>query len=394
MLMRRNISLAFDRSRRSSRCAALSQILCLALVVGCTQSGGSATDGGPTVDGAESDADIIDGGVADVPAGDADAPDAPPVDAYVPDSTGPLDAPVMVDAGPTSHPATGVTLLSQQGVYGDFASRSIPSDAITYTPRWELWSDGATKRRWILLPPGTQIDNTNPEHWTLPVGARLVKEFTRDGTLVETRIIEITSSSWTLHTYVWNTAQTDATIAHDGAWNVAGTQHDVPTEHECMMCHESETRGGLGVQAVQLSSSTITVWNNESYFAVPITNPTFGPTGTATEVAALGYLHANCGHCHNPGGYAAVANNMTLRLDAAPKMARYEPGFTTTVNVTVQGNGAGAGKRITPMDPNASAIVRRMSTRGNYDQMPLIGSEIVHDAGVSTVTSWVNTIAP
>ena len=127
---------------------------------------------------------------------------------------------------------------------------------------------------------------------------------------------------------------------------------------------------------------------------MPIANPAFGPTGTATEVAALGYLHANCGHCHNPGGYAATANNMTLRLDAAPKMATAEPGFTTTVNVTVQGNGAGAGKRIDPMNPNNSAIVRRMSVRGNYDQMPLIGSEIVHTAGVSTVTSWVNSIAP
>jgi hypothetical protein len=75
-------------------------------------------------------------------------------------------------------------------------------------------------------------------------------------------------------------------------------------------------------------------------------------------------------------------------------MATSEPSYLTTVNVTVQGNGAGAGKRVAPMNPTNSAIVRRMSVRGNYDQMPLIGSEVVHADGVSTVTAWVNSIAP
>ena len=384
MLMRQNISLATKRSRISSRCASLSRVVLL-VAVGCTQSGSDLGDGGPADDGAESDSGTADAGV-----------DSAPDDAGVLDSTvSPLDAPVVMDAGSTSQPATGDgTLLSMQGVYGDFATHLLPSDGITYTPRWELWTDGATKRRWILLPAGGRIDNTNQDHWTFPVGTRLVKEFTRDQELVETRIIEILSSGPSLRTYVWNAAQTEAVLTIDGASNVAGTQHDVPTAHECGKCHQSEAGGALGVQAVQLSPATITAWSNANRFVVPIANPAFGPIGTATEVAALGYLHANCGHCHNPGGYAATANNRTLRLDAAPKMATAEPGFTTTVNVTVQGNGAGAGKRIDPMNPNNSAIVRRMSVRGNYDQMPLIGSEIVHTAGVSTVTSWVNSIAP
>ena len=372
----------------------MSQILCLLLVAGCTQVAGSdlSDSGGANgdADGPRDDAPD-DGSPGDGTPGDA----GPDDDANVPDSTGPLDAPVMVDAGPTSQPATGDgTLLSQQGVYGDFGTRLIPSDAVTYTPRWELWTDGAVKRRWILLPPGAQIDNTNQDHWKFPIGTRLVKEFVRDGKFVETRIIEILAGGPSLRTYVWNTAQTEAVLTIDGAVDVAGTPHNVPTAHECMKCHQSESGGALGIQAVQMSAATITAWSNANRFVVSISNPTFGPTGSATEVGALGYLHANCGHCHNPGGYAASANNMTLRLDAAPKMATSEPGYLTTVNVTVQGNGAGAGKRIDPMNPNNSAIVRRMSVRGNYDQMPLIGSEVVHAAGVSTVTSWVNSIAP
>lgn len=387
-----NISLARKRSRRSSRCARLSQTLfvLVGVAVGCTQSAGSDLSDGGISDSATGATD----GAIGTSDGDGPSPDDAAVFDGVLDTTPPLDAPVHIDAGPTSQPATGDgTRLSQQGVYGDFATRYIPSDAVTYTPRWELWTDGATKRRWILLPPGGRIDNTNQDHWKFPVGTRLVKEFVRDGTLVETRIIEILAGGPSLRTYVWNAAQTEAVLTIDGATNVAGTQHDAPTAYECGKCHQSETGGALGIQAVQLSSA-ITAWSSSNMFVVPIGSPAFGPTGNATEVAALGYLHANCGHCHNPGGYAATANNMSLRLDAAPKAATSEPGYLTTVNITVQGNGAGAGKRIAPSDPSNSAIVRRMSVRGNYDQMPLIGSEIVHDAGVSTVTSWVNSIAP
>jgi hypothetical protein len=392
MLMSPNISLAELRSRGSSRRAALSQIVFVALAACAAPAGSDRPDGGVS----DSASDAPDGAIggSDAVIADADAPDAP-MDAHVPDTTPPLDAPVTVDAGPTSQPAWGDgTLLSQQGVYGDFASQWIPSDAVTYTPRWELWTDGATKRRWILLPPGGRIDNTNQDRWRFPVGTRLVKEFARDGVLVETRIIEILASGPSLRTYVWNAAQTEAVLTIDGATNVAGTLHDVPTAHDCGKCHQSEPGGALGIQAVQLSASTIIAWSSMNMFVVPIGSPNFGPTGNATEVAALGYLHANCGHCHNPSGYAVVANNMNVRLDAASKPATSEPGYLTTVNVTVQGNGAGAGKRIAPGNPSNSAIVRRMSVRGNYDQMPLIGSENVHSAGVSTVTSWVTSIDP
>jgi cytochrome c553 len=365
----------------------VSRALCILVAAGCAQPAGSDRSDGGLSDSA-TDGAI---GISDTPEDPVDGS----ADAYLPDTTAPMDAPVAIDAGPTSQPPTGDgTLLSQQGVYGDFATRYIPSDAVTYTPRWELWTDGATKRRWILLPPGGRIDNTNQDHWKFPVGTRLVKEFVRDGMLVETRIIEILGSGPSLRTYVWNAAQTEAVLTVDGATNVAGTQHDVPTAHECTKCHQSETGGGLGIQAVQLGTSTITLWSSSNMFVVPIGSPNFGPSGNATEVAALGYLHANCGHCHNPNGYAAGTNNMSLRLDAAPKAATSEPGYLTTVNITVQGNGAGAGKRVAPSNPNDSAIIRRMSVRGNYDQMPMIGSEIVHGAGVSTVTSWVNSIAP
>src|SRR5688572_31053294 len=56
----------------------------------------------------------------------------------------------------------------------------------------QLWADGATKRRWLFLPDGAQIDSADPDHWRFPAGTRLWKEFTRDGVRVETRIMHKT----------------------------------------------------------------------------------------------------------------------------------------------------------------------------------------------------------
>ncbi len=62
--------------------------------------------------------------------------------------------------------------------------------------------DGAGKRRWIALPPGTAIDGSDPDGWIFPVGTRLWKEFAFDRR-VETRYLERTSEGWRFATYLW-----------------------------------------------------------------------------------------------------------------------------------------------------------------------------------------------
>jgi predicted neuraminidase len=60
----------------------------------------------------------------------------------------------------------------------------------SYRPKYELWSDGSTKQRFIYLPPNTQIDTTNPDRWAFPQGTRLYKTFSIDGLRLETRVSE------------------------------------------------------------------------------------------------------------------------------------------------------------------------------------------------------------
>src|SRR5690349_22171547 len=77
-----------------------------------------------------------------------------------------------------------------------------------YEPRYKLWSDGADKTRWVYLPPNSKIDNTDQDHWVLPVGAKLWKEFALNGKRIETRLIHHVGpgpDDYLYATYWWKT---------------------------------------------------------------------------------------------------------------------------------------------------------------------------------------------
>src|SRR5690242_19885860 len=63
--------------------------------------------------------------------------------------------------------------LSLTGLYERGASGALSPGVRRYRPRFELWSDGASKQRWILLPPGAQIDTSDQDSWQLPVGTKI-----------------------------------------------------------------------------------------------------------------------------------------------------------------------------------------------------------------------------
>jgi mono/diheme cytochrome c family protein len=343
--------------------------------------------------------------VSDAPkVNDAKSIDGRPLDA-APDATPDARIDVSVDA------AVGSITLSSQGVYANFATRTIPSDAIAYNVNWELWADGATKRRWLILPAAgsAKIDNSNQEHWIFPIGARVVKEFTRTTTvgavptLVETRIVErLGATNYSFRTYVWRADGTDADLDIDGATDVNGTGHNVPTAAQCGQCHNGEAGKVLGFSAVELSATTLASLSSNGKLTNPIVDATaFGPTGTPEAIAAVGYLHANCGHCHNSTGQASFTN-LFMRLDAAKKTVAEEPVFTTAVGVNANNVGFGPTKRIDISNAgNAAANIansltpfrmgRRLPQTG---QMPSIASAVVDQNGVDTINAWITQLTP
>ena len=56
--------------------------------------------------------------------------------------------------------------LHDTGLYVDGApGLLVRADNLPYAPQYPLWTDGARKRRWIHLPPGSWIDASDPDAW-------------------------------------------------------------------------------------------------------------------------------------------------------------------------------------------------------------------------------------
>jgi len=94
-----------------------------------------------------------------------------------PPGRGPPDEDPACGAGPDPACAAPAR-LSETGLYAGGRPAAIDARNRPYSPQYPLWSDGATKARWIYLPPGTAVDTRDVNEWRFPVGTRFWKEFT------------------------------------------------------------------------------------------------------------------------------------------------------------------------------------------------------------------------
>lgn len=288
--------------------------------------------------------------------------------------------------------------LSETGLFVD--GGRVAHGIEEFTPLYPLWTDGARKRRWISLPANAKIDAGDPAHWQFPVGTKVWKEF-RDptGKLLETRVIERTGSTsgddaYWMGAFVWLADGSDAELAASGASNVLGTSHDVPSQTQCGTCHRGESGRLLGFSALQLSGPGAGLRLVDVAESLDRSVAEYTVPGDATTRTALGTLHANCGHCHNERGAARPDVQMTLQLD----LAATSPDQTTIWNSTV-GVGLtkylrpGLSKRIAPGNAAASAVIVRMNSREQGDQMPPLATELVDSGAVTAVSAWINAIS-
>ncbi len=290
-------------------------------------------------------------------------------------------------------------LLSDTGLYSELDSEHeiVTEGVLPYAPAFQLWADGATKRRWLSLPDGGVIDVRDPDDWRFPKGTKLWKELTRDGTRVETRLllkIGDAEGDWAAAAYVWRSDGSDAELRAEGATDALGTGHDVPPADRCMGCHGGRKGRVLGFSAVQLA-------NNESDDALELADlfaagvlsrelPDARLPGDDTERAALGYLHANCSHCHNgtrPETDGPRCYDPRNDLDMFLSLARLGSVAETPTYETV------IGSAVEPGDPEGSKLFELVSRRSEgeigTDQMPPLASERVDEAGVALLKKWI-----
>lgn len=322
---------------------------------------------------------------------------------------------------PAATPAT-VPLparLADTGLFVAGSTTQVADTNVAFAPQYPLWSDGTTKRRWLYIPPGTAIDARDPDAWEFPRGTRLWKEFSY-GRRVETRFIErLADGSWRFATYLWNDTGTDAALAPaDGvaALPVAtapGGRYAVPSQADCRACHEGAAVPVLGASALQLSpdrdplaphagaDDDATRTDLRSLVArgwlvnLPrelLANPPRIAARSPQERAALGYLHGNCGHCHNDAADGAVPVGVRLaqRAGARDDGARQVLESLFGASSRYRGHGAAKGAQVVvPGDAARSVLVQRMRSRDARVQMPPLGTQLPDATGLALIERWI-----
>jgi hypothetical protein len=103
--------------------------------------------------------------------------------------------------------------------------------------------------------------------------------------------------------------------------------------------------------------------------------------------AALGYLHANCGHCHNqqrPPSSGQRCFDPETELDFLLRAGELGAVSRTATYRTA------VGEAIEPGDPDGSEVVKRMDGRRRFPpSMPPLASERTDDQGVKVVRAWI-----
>jgi hypothetical protein len=336
-------------------------------------------------------------------------------------------APIAGQPAAAGNPAPGAC-KGPAGLYKDSACCELQDGLRPYRPRYELWADGASKDRVIYLPAGTKIDTRKTDRWNFPQGTRIYKTFSLNGLKLETRVLEKTASgapgvnSWTFAVWQWNAEQNFATKLEgdafkNGVKDALGTGHDIPSEANCKTCHTQAETSAMGAPALDAVNGFSALQLNhegagftlrelldsdwltgDQTGAISVDNANI--LGDEQAVAALGYLHANCGHCHSTSirsGFQLWAKIGASECD--------QPAYAFAVGQCLTGwRGHEIStdpnetqiylRRVVAGDAAMSGMVARMNARDNPmgDQMPKIGTEIVDAEGVKQVSDWIDSL--
>ena len=313
---------------------------------------------------------------------------------------------------------------------------------VPYDLNTPLFTDYAHKLRTVWMPKGTTAKYQPTDTLDFPVGTVISKTFyyprAADGKfgdvarnddysrdfagqgldmanvrLIETRILVHRKDGWAAIPYVWNDAQTEATLARTGAvlpLALVGTDNAredfnyvVPDESQCQSCHAQDWIDRkvhpIGPKARHInkdyhyadgSANQLEHLARLGYLSglpalaeVP-RDANWEDTRATLDARARAYLDINCGHCHNANG---AANTTGLTLDAGTPEDRHL-GICKPPTAAGQGTGDHFFD-IVPGQPDESILPYRLSSKEPGVMMPELGRSTVHREGVALIKAWI-----
>jgi uncharacterized repeat protein (TIGR03806 family) len=328
--------------------------------------------------------------------------------------------------------------LSEWRLFRGRLSDLRPNDGVLpYDVGVPLFSDHALKYRTVWMPAGQAAAYRAEGAFDFPEGTVFSKTFyyrrgaagdvrstpaaVRPGglavgaperRLVETRLLVRARGGWVALPYVWDDAQTDATLQVAGdeqrlTWiSPAGARESfvylVPNTDQCAGCHvtiagHERPLRPLGPTARQLNvdfpyaegpRNQLAAWTRAGRLdgaPAPEEAPRWS-LGSDAPVAdrARAYLDVQCAHCHSPRGPAASSGLYLDYAEASPER------LGTCKTPVAAGRGSGGLRYdLVPGRPEESILFHRMASREPDVMMPELGRSLRDDAGLELLRAYI-----
>jgi uncharacterized repeat protein (TIGR03806 family) len=338
--------------------------------------------------------------------------------------------------------------------YNLFANSTNPTTgvngtkALTYDLSMPLFTDYATKYRFVIMPDDKSAQYNENEVMDMPVGTVLIKTFAlpadtgsrgfENETLIETRLLIHRETGWKALPYRWNADGTEATYVPSGRSFSATVTHQgiehtfdyvIPSTTDCKECHQmleldendnaiagSGKFSPIGPKARFLNYSMTfdsgeanqlakwiemnmltgapedlsTIKSVPKFLDEDIGNVTNGNvTPEELNNLARGYLDINCAHCHRPVG---SANNYGLFLEYSRELSQASGVCKSPIappgNSTIEGDLFA----IYPGNAERSFMYERITTDDGGLKMPKIGRSLKHYEGGDLIKAWINSL--
>lgn len=308
-------------------------------------------------------------------------------------------------------------LLSETSCFADLEALEPGPDLIPYEVNSSLWTDGAFKPRYIVVPPEAHITVQDDGAWKFPEGSILIKVFgfefvagdPSSRRAVETRFMVLRDGEWEFSTYQWNDEGTEAllsnellTVTHtiDEYGDFREFDYLFPDEDSCATCHGVGVARVLGPKTSQLNRShdyAGVVENQlvamgaiglfgEDFVIDPRALPRMADPQTGQgplEEQARAYLDANCAHCHQPSGWAPLEAELDMRYEV--------PLADTGLCDPMKFFDWEGVLRVAPGDAAGSGVLQRILLDDAL-RMPSIGSSTLDRSGAQLIADWIQRL--
>lgn len=306
---------------------------------------------------------------------------------------------------------------------GDIKNQIPASNVIPYEPASSLFTDYASKKRFIWMPANVKANYVaDNKILDFPVGTILIKTFyyttIQPGNvtkLIETRLMVRKADGWKFHEYLWNDAQTDAIlVSGDDFLNgssktitftkpnneIVTTEYRIPSDGECFACHKiNEVAIPIGVKPQNLNhnytfsngnKNQLQKLKDEGYlnsFPSNITSTVnYNDTSKSLALRARSYLDINCAHCHQDD---ARCFYRAIRFPFSQSQNDENIGICVTADEEISPS---LQKIITPGNFSKSVLHYRINSDEENVRMPLLGRTIVHEEGVALIEQYISSL--